>query len=286
MARPETVLVYRHAGVTRLTHWINVLAFTLLLMSGLQIFNAHPALYWGARSHFERPWLSMTAEPRGSDMAGVTQLGSAKFTTTGVLGYSGAKGEERPRGFPSWATLPASQDLADGRRWHFFFAWLFVINGLAYWTWNLISGHIRRDLVPTGRDLSPPNLWHEVVTHAQLKFPKDEEARHYNVLQKGAYLSVVLILLPLMVATGLTMSPGFNAAAPWLLDLFGGRQSARSLHFISASLLVGFVLLHLAMVVASGTWNNIRSMITGRYAIEVEPKSESAPQAAMQGAAE
>jgi thiosulfate reductase cytochrome b subunit len=284
MARPEQVLVYRHARVTRITHWINVLALTLLLMSGLQIFNAHPALYWGARSHFERPWLSMSAQPHGDKLVGLTQLGGLKLETTGVFGVSG-KGEMlASRGFPRWVTLPASQDLADGRRWHFFFAWLFVINGLIYWGTNLINGHVRRDLVPSGKDLKPSNLWHEIVTHAQLKFPKGEEARHYNVLQKGAYLSVVLILLPLMVLTGLTMSPGFDAGAPWLLDLFGGRQSARSIHFICMSLIVAFIVVHLVMVLVSGVWNNIRSMITGRYAIEVEPKAAAEP--ALQGAAE
>jgi thiosulfate reductase cytochrome b subunit len=282
MAKAEKVLVYRHARVTRLTHWINVVALVLLLMSGLQIFNAHAALYWGKRSHFERPWLSMTAQARGDDFVGVTQIGPLKLNTTGLFGFSGKGEMARSRGFPAWSTLPSSQDLATGRRWHFFFAWVFVINGLIYWGTNLINGHIRRDLVPTAKDLAPKNLWHEVVTHAQLKFPKGEEARHYNALQKGAYLSVVLILLPLMVLTGLTMSPGFDAAAPWLLDLFGGRQSARSLHFISASLIVAFILLHLFMVVASGTWNNIRSMITGRYAIDAEPT----PEPALEGAAE
>lgn len=270
MANPERVLVYRHKGVTRLTHWINVVAITLLLMSGLQIFNAHPALYWGARSHFEHPWVSMQAVERGGRTIGVTKIGSHAFNTTGLFGYSGKMGMEVERGFPAWITLPASRDLADGRRWHFFFAWVFVINGLIYWLASLLNGHIRKDLVPTGADMAPKNVWHEIVTHARLKFPKGEEARRYNVLQKGAYLGVVLILLPLMVATGLTMSPGFDAAAPWLLDVFGGRQSARTIHFISASLIVLFVLAHLAMVVASGTWNNIRSMITGKYAIEVE----------------
>jgi thiosulfate reductase cytochrome b subunit len=109
-----------------------------------------------------------------------------------------------------------------------------------------------------------------VVTHAKLKFPKGEEARRYNVLQKGTYLGVVLVLLPMMVLTGLCMSPGFGAGAPWLVDFFGGRQSARTLHFLTAFTIVGFILLHLFMVVASGTWNNIRSMITGRYAIVPE----------------
>jgi thiosulfate reductase cytochrome b subunit len=271
MAKTKKVLVYRHAALTRLTHWINVLALTLLLMSGLNIFGAHPALYWGQKAVFAQPWLSITAETtKGDQMKGVTQIGSAKFDTTGVLGYSGKVGERQPVAFPSWATVPSYRDLADSRRWHFFFAWLFVTNGLIYWLAGLISGHIRKDLIPSKSDVKPRNIWHEVVTHAQLKFPKGEEARHYNVLQKGAYLAVVLILLPLMVLTGLCMSPGFDAAAPWLVDFFGGRQSARTIHFLTASGIVGFVLLHLFMVVASGTWNNIRSMITGRYAIVPE----------------
>ncbi|HEX5262437.1 MAG TPA: cytochrome b/b6 domain-containing protein [Phenylobacterium sp.] len=272
MAEPRKVLVYRHAAVTRLTHWINVLALTLLLMSGLNIFGAHPALYWGMKSTFAHPWVSIGAEDKGDRMIGVTQIGSAKFETTGVLGYSGKVGSRTPVAFPAWATVPSFRDLADSRRWHFFFAWVFVINGLAYWLVGLIGGHIRRDLVPTAADVKPRNVWREIVTHAHLEFPKGEEARHYNVLQKGAYLGVVLVLLPLMVATGLSMSPGFNAAAPWLVEFFGGRQSARTIHFLTAFTIVGFVVLHLFMVVASGTWNNIRSMITGRYAIVPETR--------------
>ncbi len=265
--KPKTVLVYRHAAITRLTHWINVLALTLLLMSGLNIFGAHPALYWGQKAVFAHPWLSINAVLKGQDMVGVTQVGPWSFHTTGLLGYSGPVGSRQPTAFPAWATVPSFRDLADSRHWHFFFAWLFVLNGLTYWLVGLGNGHIRRDLGPTKADLSPKNLWHEVVTHAQLKFPKGEEARHYNILQKGAYLAVVLVLLPTMVLTGLCMSPGFDAGFRWVVDLFGGRQSARSIHFIVAWSLVAFILLHLFMVVASGTWNNIRSMITGRYAI-------------------
>lgn len=263
-------LVRRHSGVTRVTHWINVLALSLLLMSGLQIFNAHPALYWGAKSHFDRPWLAISAGERGGQPVGLTQVGGKSFDTTGVLGWSGKAGGGAPRGFPSWATIPSWQDLATGRRWHFFFAWMFVINGFVYLATGLIGGHLRRDLWPTRAQLSPRNVWHEIVTHAQLKFPKGEAARSYNILQKLSYLVVALVLLPLMVATGLTMSPGVDAGAHWLVDLFGGRQSARSIHFISANLIVLFVIVHLVMVVVSGLWNNLRSMITGRYAIEVE----------------
>ena len=101
-----------------------------------------------------------------------------------------------------------------------------------------------------------------------MRFPKGDEAQRYNALQKFAYLGVVFLLLPTMVATGLTMSPGFDAVAPWLVDLFGGRQSARTIHFISATLIVAFVLVHVAMVLVSGVFNNLRSMVTGRYAIE------------------
>ncbi|MBI1200504.1 MAG: DUF4405 domain-containing protein [Phenylobacterium sp.] len=268
--RPEKVLVRRHSALTRITHWLNVLAISMLLMSGLQIFNAHPALYWGSASSFDQPWISMSMKEVADTPRGVTTLGPLTFDTTGLFGWSGAPGMQEKRGFPAWATIPSYRSLADGRRWHFFFAWFFVINGLVYLAWGLIGGHIRKDLWPTRDQLSPRHLLHEIATHARLKFPKGEEARRYNALQKLAYLAVILVLLPLMLLTGLTMSPGFDATVPQLLDLFGGRQSARSIHFISASLIVAFVVLHLVMVVVSGLWNNIRSMITGRYAIEVE----------------
>ena len=266
----KTLLVRRHSGVTRITHWINVLALAALLMSGLQIFNAHAALYWGQKSNFERPWLAIGREERAGQPVGVARLGGLVLETTGVLGWTGRPGARESRAFPAWATIPSWRDLAAGRRWHFFFAWVFVANGLVYWLSGLAGGHIRRDLLPTRADLAPRHVWREILDHARLRFPKGEAARRYNVLQKVAYLGVVLLLLPLMVGTGLTMSPGFNAAAPWLVDLFGGRQSARSIHFICAALIVSFVLVHLVMVVVSGLWNNIRSMITGRYAIEVE----------------
>ena len=108
------------------------------------------------------------------------------------------------------------------------------------------------------------------MTHAKLQFPKGEAARHYNVLQKLTYMAVAFVLLPLMVLTGLTMSPGLDSAFHVLLDVFGGRSSARSLHFICASLLVAFVVVHVVMVLVSGVWNNLRSMVTGRYAIDIE----------------
>ncbi|MEO8667202.1 MAG: cytochrome b/b6 domain-containing protein [Bauldia sp.] len=265
--RPRRILVYRHSVLTRITHWINVLCILVLVMSGLQIFNAHPALYFGQKSDFDKPALAMRAVngPDGAPI-GVTTIGGATFTTTGVLGLSaGSDGELRQRGFPSWITLPSYQDLSTGRRWHFFFAWLFVINGAVYLIASFLNGHVWRDLLPTGRQLR--EIGKSIGEHLRLRFGHGDEARNYNVLQKLAYIGVIFVVLPLLILAGLAMSPGVDAAVPWLTTVFGGRQTARTIHFICASLIVLFVLVHVIMVLISGVWNNIRSMITGRYAI-------------------
>jgi len=259
-------IIYRHAGTVRLTHWINALVLLVLLMSGLQIFNAHPALYFGAKSDFDDPVLSMQAVQEGDKIVGTTTVFGRTFDTTGVLGAGSAERGSEDRGFPWWATLPGHRDLAMGRRWHFFFAWLFVINGLAYLFYSFISGHLRRDLTPTRSELK--HVPASIAEHARLKFPKGDEAKRYNVLQKLSYLVVVLVLLPLMLLTGLGMSPGMDAGYPLLLDIFGGRQSARTIHFLAASGIVIFVAVHIFMVLISGVFNNLRSMITGRYVIE------------------
>jgi thiosulfate reductase cytochrome b subunit len=263
MPPPASTLVRRHGRVTRVTHWINLAALTVLLLSGLQIFNAHPALYWGDVSTFASPWVSLFAAERGGEGVGVTKIGSAYFETTGLLGFSGGE----VRGIPSWATLPSYRSLADGRRWHFFFAWLFALNGLVYLSAGLIGGHVRRDLLPAPDQMTPRHLLREIADHARLRFPKGEGALRYNALQKLTYLAVIFGLLPLMVLTGLSMSPGMNAGFPWLPELFGGRQSARTIHFISAGLIVLFVVVHVAMVLVSGPVNSLRSMVTGKFAI-------------------
>jgi thiosulfate reductase cytochrome b subunit len=267
LASPRKVLYRRHSILVRTTHWVNVISLVILLLSGLQIFNAHPALYWGAKSTFADPWLAMRAFEYPSGLRGITTVGKAKFDTTGLFGVSNYDGGPQARGFPGWLTLPGQRILSVGRPWHFFFAWIFAINGVIYLASGLLGGHLRRDLLPTREQLRPRSIWRDIVDHARLRFPKGEEARHYNVLQKATYLVVIVILLPTMALTGMTMSPALDAAFPWLLDLFGGRQSARSIHFICANLLVLFVLVHVILVVLSGFWNNIRSMITGRYAI-------------------
>jgi thiosulfate reductase cytochrome b subunit len=263
----DRIAIRRHAGLVRLTHWINAICLLILLMSGLQIFNAHPALYWGQISTFGRPLLSVIGT-EGTDgrIVGATWIFGHAFDTTGLLGASrGPDGSVDVRGFPSWLTLPSYQDLATGRRWHFFFAWLLVVNGLVYLLYGFASGHLRRDLVPTREQFR--SVGYSIVEHLRLRFPAGDEARHYNVLQKLSYLFVAVGLVPLMVLTGLTMSPGIDAAAPSLLTVFGGRQSARTIHFLVASCLVLFVAVHIAMVLLSGAWNNLRSMVTGTYVL-------------------
>lgn len=271
-ARPRRIFIHRHSGIVRVTHWINAICLLVLLMSGMQIFNAHPALYIGQSSNFAHPVLAMDAMQLANGRTeGVTTVLGHAFNTTGWLGAS-ANPNDDTFGFPWWATLPGYRFLAMGRRWHFFFAWVFVINGLIYLGYSLASGHLRRDLVPGGKEIK--GIGHSIADHVRFRFAHGDEARRYNVLQKIAYLVVILVLLPLMIGTGLTMSPGMDAAFPWLLELFGGRQTARTIHFISAFSIVGFVFIHLFMVLVSGVWNNIRSMITGRYAIE-EKESQS-----------
>ncbi len=266
-AAPSGRLIFRHSAVVRVCHWVNAICFLVLLMSGMQIFNADPALTWGPATNFDKPFFSLTARQNdnGDPTAGVTTIFGHSFDTTGLLGASqDENGDLEERGFPSWATLPAEQDLAMGRRWHFFFAWILVLNGLVYVAY-LIGGRHIRDLWPSLADLKA--LPRSIADHARLRFPQGEEAQHYNVLQKLAYLSVV-IAFPILILGGLTMSPAIDSAFPWLLTLFGGRQAARALHFLLATYLVLFVIVHLVMVVLSGPINNMRSMITGRYRIK------------------
>jgi thiosulfate reductase cytochrome b subunit len=264
-------VVYRHTLAVRITHWINVVVLSLLLMSGLNIFDAHPRLYWGAAgADADKPWLEMTAlNADSAKPIGVLRIAGHEFRTTGVLGVSAAAdGSPDVRGFPRWVTLPSERNLSVSRRWHFFLAWLFVANGLAYLTFGLLNGHFRKDFAPRRGELAPKHILTSIIDHIRLKHPVGEEAKRFNILQKFAYIAVVFVLLPVMILTGLTMSPGVDAAVPWLLDLFGGRQSARGVHFITANLIVLFVIVHLVEVVIAGAANEIGSMITGRYAIK------------------
>ena len=262
---------YRHRLPVRVMHWINALCLVILLMSGLNIFNAHPALYWGHDSYTTQPWLKLSAKEAGDGLAGVTQIGSLSFDTTGVLGVSKVGGEPMARGFPSWATVPGPQWLSMARHWHFFFAWLFVINGIVYVLYTVFSRHLVRDLVPTGAELR--GIGQSIKDHVRLRHPKGDAARRYNVLQSLAYLVVIFGLLPLVVVAGMAMSPALDSVFTGWVDLLGGRQSARSLHFLAAVGLTLFLLVHLIEVVLAGAWNEIRSMVTGWYTLPKDDKS-------------
>lgn len=265
-------LVKRHRLSTRLWHWINAGSLLILLMSGLMIFNAHPRLYWGQYGANQDPaWLVIGAREKAGQATGYVQIGNRRFDSSGILGsYVDGDGRPQTRAFPHWATIPSNYNLADARLWHFAFAWVFSLALLGFIIRSLFNGHVRRDLHVKRHEWSPRHIWHDVKQHAQLKFPGGAAALNYNILQKLSYIGVIFILLPLMIFTGLTMSPAMNAAWPWLLDIFGGRQSARSLHFISAFLLIGFFIVHMAMVMLAGPFNEIRSMISGNFRLPKE----------------
>lgn len=255
----------RHTLVVRITHWVNAVCIVVLLMSGLGIFNGWPALYWGIRTHFAHPLLAFYAvQGSAGHPVGMTWLFGHQFVTTGWFGLSqGVAGTPVIRGFPAWATLPAALDLARARHWHFFFAWIFVLNGIVYVAYSLASRHFRRDLLPSLGELQ--GMGASVIDHLRLRFPGGAAGERYNVLQKLSYVIVAYVMGPLALATGLAMSPWIDAGYPWLLTLLGGRQSARTLHFVIAFLFLAFLIVHIAMVLASGPVSRTRSMITGRY---------------------
>lgn len=215
----------RHALSTRLWHWVNAAALIVLFMSGLNISNAHRFLYWGD------------------------------------YGYDPADAWTSVMRYPGWATIPGYYDLAAARDWHNLAAWVFALGLLAMWAIMLINRHFARDIMTSPSDWSPKALSKSVLDHLQRKF--SHEGSKYNPLQRIAYGIVLGIFLPMMVFTGLAISPGFEPAAPWLVEVLGGRQSARSLHFIFAWATFGFVAVHIALVLLSGPVRQIASMITG-----------------------
>jgi thiosulfate reductase cytochrome b subunit len=255
-------LVYRQSAWTRLTHWVWAVSLFFLLLSGLQIFNAHPTLYIGDQSGFgfDNEILTMRAENTPEGPVGYTRVFGQSFDTSGVLGLSWIDDTPVGRGFPAWATIPSYQDLATGRVVHFFFAWILVVTLVVWLAASLANGHLRRDLAPRLDDLK--RLPGDIASHARLRFHR---SREYNTLQKLAYGGVLFILLPLMILTGLAMSPTMNAAIPFLADALGGRQTARTIHFAAMLLLVCFFIIHMLMILAAGPINELRSIVTGWY---------------------
>ena len=264
-----SAFVRRHRFSTRVWHWVNAATFIVMLMSGLMIFNAHPRLYWGQYgANHDAAWLEIGVTPRGE---GVLNVADFTIRTTGVLGVStDAEGTQQELAFPGWATIPSRYSLADARLWHLAFAWVLAVGLLVFLLWSLVSGHLQRDIHITRREWRVTNIWHDIKEHARLRFPRGEAALRYSTLQKLAYAAVLFLMLPLVIATGLAMSPGMDAAWPWLTQVLGGRQSARSIHFVVAFALLAFLIVHLAMVMLSGPLNGIRAMITGWYRLPPE----------------
>ncbi len=251
----------RHALTTRIWHWVNALSLLIMLMSGLMIFNAHPRLYWGeAGNANDYAWMAVGS----SNVRGYLRFGKTRITTTGFLGkWQDEEGEMQKRAFPGWATIPSYYSLADGRRWHFFFAWIFGVGLALFMVRSFWNKHIQRDLHVRRTDWRPASIWQSFKTHTRLGSIRKSAGKDYNVIQKLSYTGVIFILFPVMILTGLTMSPAMDANWPLLSDMFGGRQSARSIHFISAFLLVLFFIVHMVMVVLSGPIRQIKAMITG-----------------------
>lgn len=215
----------RHALSTRLWHWLNLLCVVVLFMSGLTISNAHRRLYWGDWG-FEasQAWLMV------------------------------------PR-FPDWMTIPGYYSLAVARDWHILMAWPFALGLLFMWIAMMVNRHFKRDIVTKRREWRPSAIWRDVVEHLKLNF--DHHEGKYNFLQKLAYGLVLGVFLPMMIFTGISMSPGMEPTFGWLVDLLGGRQSARSLHFIFAFAIAGFFIVHVLLVILSGPIRQMQDMITG-----------------------
>ncbi len=231
--------IFRHRLSTRLWHWVNALTIFIMLMSGLMISNAHPYLYWGQYgANFDKAWLTL------------------------------------PR-WPGWMTIPSSYNLSIARHWHLAFAWVLALGFTLFLVRALWNGHLRRDMALSRAELAPSHLWADIKKHARLDF-HSADAR-YNPLQKITYSLVLFVLLPGAIFTGLCLSPGFGAVAPWLVDLFGGRASARSIHFLCAAGFAAFIVVHLALVILAGPVNEIRSMITGWFTPHTAKAREDAP---------
>ena len=218
----------KHALSTRLWHWINAAAAVVLFMSGLTISNAHRRLYWGNAGWApEEAWLHVMR-------------------------------------FPGWATLPMFRyDLAEARDWHNTAAWVFALGLLAYWIVILVNGHFRRDIAAGPRAYSPSAIRDTIRGYLTGANRRAEKA-DYNPLQRIAYSFVLGVFLPGMALTGLSISPGIEPAAPWLVEAFGGRQSARSFHFLFAFALLGFLVVHVAMVFVAGPVKTLGGMILAR----------------------
>jgi thiosulfate reductase cytochrome b subunit len=233
-AVPATTVTSRHSGLVRVTHWVTALCFLALLVSGFEIVVSHPRFYWGETGNVLTPTLFKLPIP------------SSRSLVPSGYGY----------------VLPDQNGWS--RYLHFQAAWVLVLTGLLYTIWGLLTGHFREGLLPSAADRSWRAFSSAIVNHLRFQRPSEAEAWSYNLLQRLTYLFVIFILFPLVIWTGLAMSPGFVSAFPATVTVLGGQQSARTLHFFVTLALVFFLLVHVVMVCFAGFRSRMRAMITGR----------------------
>ena len=233
---PITRVPSRHSALVRLTHWITTLCFLALLVSGAEIVISHPRFYWGETGNDLTPTLFKLPIPASRD-----------FVPTGY-GY----------------VLPDQNGWS--RYLHFQAAWVVVLTGLLYVISGVLTGHFRKSLLPGKADVSWRTFSKALAGHLRFQRPSEAEAWSYNVLQRLTYLFVVFVLFPLVIWTGLAMSPAFVSAFPATVNLLGGHQSARTIHFFVTLALLLFLLVHVGMVCLAGFRSRMRAMITGRAA--------------------
>jgi thiosulfate reductase cytochrome b subunit len=224
-----------HSTNVRICHWINVIAGGYLLLSGIHIFLDFPELYWGHTGYQGYPAVF-------------------KLSDWGL----------------SWDEAGELGNRMWGRNYHFTFAWVFLINGLVYTVWSVVSGHIGARMLPARAELRPASLRADLVEHLRGSSAQRAAATTYGPLQKLSYSLLIFFFVPVMLLTGLAQAPAFAAAWPWLLDLWGGRQSARTLHSIGTGVFVLFVVVHVVEVLMAGAVNRIRAMITGKFRLREE----------------
>jgi thiosulfate reductase cytochrome b subunit len=240
IARSARAMGLRHSAVVRCTHWVVTAAFAALLISGLEIVVSHPRFYWGDEGNVNTPALFQLPIP------------ASRATVQTGYGY----------------VLPDQNGWS--RSLHFQAAWALVFCGLLYGVHGVRSRHFRNDLLPSATSLAPVALAASIAAHLRFERPGAGEAQSYNPLQRLAYLGVVFVLSPLLIWTGLAMSPAVVSAFPTAMSVFGGHQSARTLHFFLTMALTAFALIHVVMVVRAGFVARVRAMITGRIAGEEE----------------
>jgi thiosulfate reductase cytochrome b subunit len=231
---PAYAVTSRHSALVRVTHWITTLCFFALLVTGIELVISHPRFYWGETGNILTPTLFKIPIPS-----------SRALVPTGY-GY----------------VLPDQNGWS--RYLHFQSAWIVVLTGLLYVIYAFFSGHLRKNLLPRSADFSWRAISGTVAGHLRLKRPSAAEAWSYNGLQRLAYLFVIFVLFPLVVWTGLAMSPAFVSAFPLTVTSVGGQQSARTIHFFVSVALVLFLLVHVVMICVAGFRSRMRAMITGR----------------------